>query len=353
MRLLAWLGAALAVALAAALPASAATVSSDGTTLRVAAAPGEVNVVTITRDAPFGAAPTLTVRDEGVPPVATGPCTPTLDPAAVTCPADAIARAEATLGDQDDALTVLAPLRVRASGGPGTDVMTGGAQGDTLSGDAGDDELAGGGGADVVDGGSGDDDADGGPGNDRIVMRDRKADTAVCGPGRDRVRAEVLDQLDLTCEVVDYGTAGQRGRLASHTGGGRFVAVPGQLGTRVDRRILPDVLYLVRRYHLRLGDGFAVNGNHAKLGEHPLGLAIDIYPGPGGSWNQIDRLAKWAEPRQNHPRPPFRWVGYNGDYNHGRGNHLHLSWMHSAGRPGRPVRSVWAWAVHGAAAADR
>jgi hypothetical protein len=118
----------------------------------------------------------------------------------------------------------------------------------------------------------------------------------------------------------------------------------------VDRRILKDVLYLIRRYRVRVGDGYAVNGNHKALGEHPLGLAVDLYPGAGGSWNRVDRLARWAEPRQNRPRPPFRWVGYNGDYNHGRGNHLHLSWMHSPGRGGRPVRSVWTWVVRGAAA---
>jgi hypothetical protein len=353
MRLLASLAAATALALAVAAPASAATVSSDGTTLRVLAGPGEVNAITISREQPFGGPPTLTVRDVDTPPVPVAPCTPTLDPAAVTCPAATVGRIDTALGDQDDALTVLAPLPVRASGGPGIDVMTGGPLADTITGDAGDDELSGGGGADVIDGGSGDDDADGSSGADTIVMRDRKPDTAACGPGRDHVRAEVLDQLDLTCEVVDYGPAGHRGRLSTRTGGGRFVAVPGQLGTRVDRRILADVLYLVRRYHLRLGDGFAVHGNHEKLGEHPLGLAVDIYPGPGGSWNAVDRLARWAEPRQNHPRPPFRWVGYNGDYNHGRGNHLHLSWMHSPGRPGLPVRSVWTWAVHGAAAADR
>ena len=26
--------------------------------------------------------------------------------------------------------------------------------------------------------------------------------------------------------------------------------------------------------------------------------------------------------------PPFRWVGYDGDENHGCGDHLHLSWFH-------------------------
>jgi hypothetical protein len=32
---------------------------------------------------------------------------------------------------------------------------------------------------------------------------------------------------------------------------------------------------------------------------------------------------------QNKPRPPFRWVGYEGDAGHGCGNHLHLSWNHA------------------------
>jgi hypothetical protein len=59
-------------------------------------------------------------------------------------------------------------------------------------------------------------------------------------------------------------------------------------------------------------------------------------PGPGGSWNDIDRLARFAEPHQNQPRAPWRWVGYNGDANHGRGNHLHLSWRHGAAHRGHP-----------------
>ena len=41
------------------------------------------------------------------------------------------------------------------------------------------------------------------------------------------------------------------------------------------------------------------------------------------------RLALWAEPVQNQPVPPFRWVGYDGDAGHGCGNHLHLSWNHA------------------------
>jgi hypothetical protein len=124
---------------------------------------------------------------------------------------------------------------------------------------------------------------------------------------------------------------------AAHTrrvsGGGALVGVPGFPGMRVDERILPDVLYLVRTYRLQITAAYALTG-HAPGGEHPLGLALDLIPGPGGDWDTVDRLAHWAEPEQDHPRPPFRWVGYDGDANHGRGNHLHLSWNHAPTPPG-------------------
>lgn len=117
-------------------------------------------------------------------------------------------------------------------------------------------------------------------------------------------------------------------------GGGGLVTVPGFPHQRVDERILDDVVYLVRTYRLTITAAYAPTGHKTK-GEHPLGLALDLVPGAGGSWDDIDRLARWAEPRQDQPRPPFRWVGYDGDPNHGRGDHLHLSWAHgpAAGRP--------------------
>lgn len=349
MRLL--LVCAVTVGSALAAPAAqAANVSSDGTSVRIVAAPGEANQLQVTRESPFGVPPTVTVRDSATPPTPAGPCARTLDPAAVTCPAAAITRVEAQLGDLDDSLALTAPLPGRIGGGPGNDTLTGGPLADTLTGDTGDDQIIGNDGADAIDAGSGRDRAFGGTGADSIVMRDRKADSAVCDAGRDRVRAEVLDQLDLSCEAVDYGPAGRVGRLRARTGGGRFVPVPGQSGARIDRRILRDVLYLIRRYRVRVGDGYSLRQSHKRLGEHPLGLAVDLYPGAGGSWDGVDRLAKWAEPRQNRPRLPFRWVGYDGDRDHGRGHHLHLSWMHSPGRPGRPVRTVWAWVVRGGAA---
>lgn len=110
-------------------------------------------------------------------------------------------------------------------------------------------------------------------------------------------------------------------------GGGRIVPIPGEPGMTIDERILPDVLALRARYRFKVNAGFDPNG-HKIHGEHPLGLALDLVPGPGGTWDDIDALARWAEPTQNQPRPPFRWVGYDGDADHGRGDHLHLSWNH-------------------------
>ncbi|HWT94844.1 MAG TPA: lytic transglycosylase domain-containing protein [Solirubrobacteraceae bacterium] len=117
------------------------------------------------------------------------------------------------------------------------------------------------------------------------------------------------------------------------TGGGEIVSIPGSPGESIDSRILPDVLALQRRFKFTITDGYATSG-HAAAGEHPLGLGLDIVPGPAGSWEDIDRLAAWAEPAPDQPRRPFRWVGYDGDEGHGRGHHLHLSWDHApAPRP--------------------
>jgi hypothetical protein len=125
---------------------------------------------------------------------------------------------------------------------------------------------------------------------------------------------------------------GEGGRIF---GGGRIVPIPGQAGELLDERLIPDVLVLERRFHFTVTDGYAPTGHRAD-GEHPLGLAIDVVPGPGGTWDDIDALARWAEPEQDHPRPPFGWVGYDGDAGHGRGNHLHLSWEHGPAPSGQP-----------------
>lgn len=131
--------------------------------------------------------------------------------------------------------------------------------------------------------------------------------------------------------------------LCETTGGGRFVPIPGAPGEMIDRRLLRDVRMLQRRYKILITDGYSLDRVHARKGEHPIGLALDIVPdrSRGGTWRLITQLARWAEPNQDQPRAPFRWVGYDGDPGHGRGHHLHLSWSHSPTRYNRPARTVY------------
>ncbi len=121
-------------------------------------------------------------------------------------------------------------------------------------------------------------------------------------------------------------------------------AIPHEDGDMVDRRIIPDLRWLARRFPIYITDGYSgrlpsgehvgCHGCHVKHSDHYNGVAVDISPRRWSgrcdrNWRGITRLAKWAEPVQNRPRPPFRWVGYNGDSGHGCGNHLHLSWDHA------------------------
>lgn len=132
-------------------------------------------------------------------------------------------------------------------------------------------------------------------------------------------------------------------KLCVATGGGKFVAIPGFPGEKIDRRLLRDIRWLVRKYKIFITDGYSLDPVHARNGEHPIGLALDIVPdrSKGGTWRDVDRLARWAEPQQNRPRAPFRWVGYDGDSGHGRGHHLHLSYSHSPTPYNTPARTVY------------
>jgi hypothetical protein len=122
-------------------------------------------------------------------------------------------------------------------------------------------------------------------------------------------------------------------------------AIPHEEGDMVDRRILPNLRWIAKRFPIYVTDGYSgrlpdgsghagCHGCHTTGSDHHNGLAVDIVPVNGsgrcdGSWRAITRLARWAEPRQNVPRAPFRWVGYDGDAGHGCGHHLHLSWEHA------------------------
>jgi hypothetical protein len=121
-------------------------------------------------------------------------------------------------------------------------------------------------------------------------------------------------------------------------------SIPHEVGDMVDKRILPDLRWIAQRYPIYVTDGYSgplPDGEHVGCDEchtrgsdHYNGLAVDLVPLGAGTkcdaaWAPITRLALWAEPVQNEPVPPFRWVGYDGDAGHGCGNHLHLSWNHA------------------------
>jgi hypothetical protein len=129
---------------------------------------------------------------------------------------------------------------------------------------------------------------------------------------------------------------------------GKIVPIPASIpheeGDMVDRRILPNLRWIAKRYPIYVTDGYSgplpngehsgCHGCHVRGSDHYNGLAVDIVPiNPSSrcdaNWAGITRLALWAEPLQNRPNQPFRWVGYDGDAGHGCGHHLHLSWNHA------------------------
>lgn len=146
--------------------------------------------------------------------------------------------------------------------------------------------------------------------------------------------------------------SGAPGKTRIAHGPARIVPIPASIphdpGDMVDRRILPDLRWLAKRFPIYVTDGYSgrlpgsgrhvgCHGCHTRGSDHHNGLAVDIVALNGGArcdraWRPITRLARWAEPRQNAPRAPFRWVGYDGDSGHGCGHHLHLSWEHSTVR---------------------
>ena len=120
------------------------------------------------------------------------------------------------------------------------------------------------------------------------------------------------------------------------TGGGKFVAIPGFPGEMIDRRLLADIRWLEALpdlHHRRLLDETTSIPRRAstRSGWRSTSSPTRRPAAPGTTSTGSPR---WAEPQQNRPRAPFRWVGYNGDAGHGRGHHLHLSWGHSTPSPG-------------------
>lgn len=133
------------------------------------------------------------------------------------------------------------------------------------------------------------------------------------------------------------------------------VVAPGFGTQRCDARIVANVVYLVRRFRIRVT---ACAEIHSLTGEHPLGAAIDAIPANGDWTATTERAARalgWKPSCASSgvapacAKPPFRFIGYNGFPGHGDpascpaptcAAHLHLSWNTSAssGQPENAAR---------------
>jgi hypothetical protein len=175
---------------------------------------------------------------------------------------------------------------------------------------------------------------------------DRSGDDLACRVGRALLALAAVLALGLVGAASS--NAGPASTRIVHTAGEIVpipTAVPHEEGDMVDSRIVPDLRWIAQHFPIYVTDGYSgplPNGEHVgcsnchvKGSDHYNGLAVDVVPLNGTSgkcdatWAPITRLALWAEPVQNKPVLPFRWVGYEGDVGHGCGNHLHLSWNHA------------------------
>jgi Ca2+-binding RTX toxin-like protein len=182
--------------------ASASTLTIEGGTIVLRAAPGELNQVSVQPD---DAEALVEIGDADAPDYSGSACEPSKwDLDAIACPPQPNG-VRIEIGDRDDRvdvhpgvpgagpLTVIAgdgdddvsgafhPTPMQLDGGPGNDTLAGGLAGDALIGGPGDDDLGGRAGADELRGGDG---------NDKLLGDDRDApgaDTIDGGPGSDRI----------------------------------------------------------------------------------------------------------------------------------------------------------------------
>lgn len=125
------------------------------------------------------------------------------------------------------------------------------------------------------------------------------------------------------------------------------IVAPGFGPQRCDARIVPNVVYLARRFRQWVT---ACAEIHSLAGDHPLGAAIDTVPADG-DWGHTNRLARTLGWKPSCAasgvapacaKPPFRFIAYTGYPGHGEGHHLHLSWNSSAtqGQPEHQARTT-------------
>ncbi len=176
--------------------APAATLTSDGTTVRYAAAPGEANNVTLSVDS----AGRLKVT-ANEPVTASGSCSYDNDFSDGTC-SGTYTSIVVDLGDGVDYLSAIDLTEghikdgaLHAELGPGDDVFKGSSAAEAVNGGDGTDELDARAGNDTIDGGAGDDRLEG----------DEGGDTVLGGDGEDRLEGDPSNKPANAADVIDGG----------------------------------------------------------------------------------------------------------------------------------------------------
>lgn len=112
-----------------------------------------------------------------------------------------------------------------------------------------------------------------------------------------------------------------------------IVAIPSEPGESIRRDMLPFVVAMRARFKVDVTDGYspASSGKHSPTGDHPKGLGLDVVPdrNRGGTWDDVDDAVAWGKQNLGDGKL-FRWIGYNGVLNHGRGHHAHFSFNDDA-----------------------
>ncbi|HEX6652526.1 MAG TPA: calcium-binding protein [Thermoleophilaceae bacterium] len=168
----------------AALPAPALAATASVSIKRVfyAAAPAEINDLTISLSGGD-----FVLSDSGAAIAAGPPCSGAGTTAA--CPSAGIIGFTVSGADEADSLRNTTPTASTLSGGDGNDSLEGGSGDDTLRGNKGIDTLSGGAGDDFID------------------VRGDRGDIVSCGGGDDTVRADASDLIATDCETVERPTA--------------------------------------------------------------------------------------------------------------------------------------------------
>ena len=189
-----------------------------------------------------------------------------------------------------------------------------------------------------------------GDGDDAVDVRNGTSDSVWCGSGprlRHR-RGARLPGPRLRAGRLRAGRLGRPDRAPHRRRslGARSPARPGRGSTAAS---CPDVLYLVRRYHVRITRATA-----------PSATSPSASIRSGWPSTSAGRRRHAGTPCPGSPAgpsrarttrgAPFRWVGWNGDFNHGHPSvckprlgcapHLHLSWSHSPTAPRHIARTV-------------